>query len=317
MKWIAVILLTFFLQANAISATKATRGELIEAFDGKFVMVEGRSHRACFSVKGNSIKGVEEGNRCDRLAEIDINSRGLLCIENTDGDSNCAKVRILSNGDFAWGKRKMPITIYDTREALTGGALEVDNKSTSLEAKKFYRQASKLYKKKKYFEAAKLFKKSAALGFSKAQARYAYALEKGKGEDKDIKQAMSWYEKAAIQGYTRAQFRLGNLYRKKGEYTSAVEWFRKAADNGSAGAQNNIGYMYKNGTITGSGDNVEAIKWYMMSAEGGNKVGQYNVCAILYNKGAYMYDEAKKWCERSAGQGYSEARRLIERMDEW
>ena len=158
MKWIAVILLTFFLQANAISATKATRGELIEAFDGKFIMVEGRSHRACFFVEGNSINAIEEGKRCDRLAEIDINSRGLLCIENTDGDSNCARVRNLSNGDFAWGKRKMPITIYDTREALTGGVLKADNKNTSLEAKKLYRKASKLYKKKAYWEATELFK---------------------------------------------------------------------------------------------------------------------------------------------------------------
>ena len=317
MKWITVILLTFFLQANAISATKATRGELIEAFDGKFIMVEGRSHRACFFVEGNSINAIEEGKRCDRLAEIDINSRGLLCIENTDGDSNCARVRNLSNGDFAWGKRKMPITIYDTREALTGGALKADNKNTSLEVKKLYRKASKLYKKKAYWEATELFKEAADLGYAKAQRRYAYALEKGKGEDKNTNQAIVWYKKAANQSDKSAQFRLGNLFYKKGEYTSAVEWLKKAADSGSAAAQNNVGYMYKNGTVTGFGDNAEAIKWYMMSAEGGNKVGQYNVCAILYNKGAHMYDEAKKWCRRAEAQGYSLARNLIERMDEW
>jgi len=317
MKWITVILLTFFLQANAISATKATRGELIEAFDGKFIMVEGRSHRACFFVEGNSINAIEEGKRCDRLAEIDINSRGLLCIENTDGDSNCARVRNLSNGDFAWGKRKMPITIYDTREALTGGVLKADNKNTSLEAKKYYRQARKLYKKKKYWEAVELFKKSADLGYEKAQRKYAKALEKGKGVDKNREASIEWYKKSAAQDNTSSQARLGWMLMKDGDYKPALEWLKKAANGGNFGAQNNVGYMYKKGMATGWGNPDEALKWYTMAAEGGNKVGQYNVCLILYRKGAHKYTEAKIWCKRSAGQGYRYARDLLQKMDNW
>jgi len=317
MKLIAVLLLSFLLQTNAISAQKASRGELIEAFEGRFIVVEGRSHRACFTVNGNSINGINEGNRCDQLAEIDINHRGLLCIEDTDGDSDCRRVRILSNGDFAWGRQKLPITIYETLEDLTGGVLKANNKDDSLEAKKIYRKASKLYKNKAYWKAAELFKEAAELGLAKAQRRYAYVLEKGKGKDKNTNQAIVWYKKAANQSDLTAQFRLGNLLYKKGEYTSAVEWLKKAANSGVAAAQNNVGYMYMNGTITGFGDNAEAVKWYMMSAEGGDKVGQYNVCVNLFNKGAHMYDEAKKWCRRAEGQGYPSARNLIERMSQW
>jgi len=40
-----VAVLTILISTNLLSAEKASRGDLLEAFDGKFVLVEGQSKR--------------------------------------------------------------------------------------------------------------------------------------------------------------------------------------------------------------------------------------------------------------------------------
>ena len=62
---------------------------------------------------------------------------------------------------------------------------------------------------------------------------------------------MSWWRKAAEQGYAGAQYNLGLMYyHGKGvsqDYEEAASWVRKAADQGDAAAQNNLGSMYREG----------------------------------------------------------------------
>ncbi len=48
----------------------------------------------------------------------------------------------------------------------------------------------------------------------------------------------------------------------------AVKWYRKAADQGHAGAQHNLGWMYANGE-GGERDPKEAVKWYRKAADQG------------------------------------------------
>ena len=54
--------------------------------------------------------------------------------------------------------------------------------------------------------------------------------------DKDIKSIKSWYHRAGEQGHAEAQYRLGILYDKEGNYSEAHMWFTKAAQNGHSGA---------------------------------------------------------------------------------
>lgn len=304
-------------QVNLHALEKATKEELIEAFDGKYITVgDHNSALVCFKVDGNQVKAINHPSKCAEVVSVYISAKGRICAEFTDKE-RCGKVRILSNGDFAFGSKLRPVTISESKRQMLGKSDDADKKNVSRLAKKYYKKATKLYKKKQYWEAVETVKKAAELGYAKAQRRYAHALEKGKGADKDLEQAKIWYEKAALQNDVEAQFRLGNIYRLDGDYEPALKWTKKAANSGHVGAQNNVGYMYKKGMATGWGDSDEALKWYTMAAEGGNKVGQYNVCLILYRKGAHKYTEAKKWCERSAGQGYRHASDLLERMENW
>jgi len=93
------------------------------------------------------------------------------------------------------------------------------------------------------------------------------------GRDKDYKEAVRWYRKAAEQGHAQAQVNLGTLYSKGlgvgRDYTEAVKWYRKAAEQEHAQAQNNLGVMYSEGQGVMQ-DFKEAARWYRKAAEQGN-----------------------------------------------
>ena len=65
--------------------------------------------------------------------------------------------------------------------------------------------------------------------------------EHGNGIAKDIVEAFSWYQRAAIQGNACAQYHLGACYELgKGvapDDGEAIKWYRKASAQGNKSAQ--------------------------------------------------------------------------------
>ena len=61
-----------------------------------------------------------------------------------------------------------------------------------------------------------------------------------------------------------------------------------------------------------------AHQWYLKSAKLGNKTGQYNVCLHLYKGTGVQRNiaEAKKWCKRSADQGFNKADKLLRKIND-
>ena len=89
----------------------------------------------------------------------------------------------------------------------------------------------------------------------------------GKG---DYAAAVSWYRKAAEQGYADAQFNLGVMYAKGAgvpqDYAMALPWYRKAADQGVASAQLGLGLMYAAGGGGVPRDYTQAHMWLNLAA---------------------------------------------------
>ena len=73
----------------------------------------------------------------------------------------------------------------------------------------------------------------------------------GQGVEKDFKEAVKWYQKAAEQGLATAQYNLGAMYRQgqgvEQDFKEAVKWWHKAAYQGFAMAQRNLGAIYYRG----------------------------------------------------------------------
>jgi TPR repeat protein len=316
-KWGLFVVLILSIQESSFAAEKANRGELLKAFDGKFVLISGQSRQACFSIQGNSVDIIQQKGKCDDFLSISISQRGDICLE-TQKRERCAKVRVLSNGDFAWGKSKVPITIFDSRMQLTGGASEVDKQGESKLAREYYRNADKLKKRGELWQAVIEFKKSAELGYAKAQFSLARSLQNGKGIDKNIEEAEKWYQKAADQGLERAQSSLAKLLLKYGDDDkSAVELLEIVASNGHVKSQVKLGKLYDSGKVTGWGKSKIAFKWFKLAADQGDKEGQYRVCKAYYSGHGVTrnWAEAKKWCTRSIGQGYSRAEKILRKID--
>ena len=140
---------------------------------------------------------------------------------------------------------------------------------------------------KELTEAVKWWRKAADQGYARAQCNLGLCYLKGDGVSKDMEEVVKWYRLAADQGYAKAQFNLGWCYETGNgvdkDITEAVKWYRLAADQGYAEAQCLLGLSYENGERV-SKDMEEAVKWYLKAAEQGDAQAQFNL-GVCYANG--------------------------------
>lgn len=114
-------------------------------------------------------------------------------------------------------------------------------------------------------------------GDSSSQVKVADAYAAGTGAPRDsrqlaadLKQAATWYRKAADQNNMTAEIHLADLYRDgRGvarDMAEAAAWYRKAADQGDAGAQGTLGLLYSVGMGVAR-DDLEAYYWLSLAAD--------------------------------------------------
>jgi TPR repeat protein len=143
-----------------------------------------------------------------------------------------------------------------------------------------YQYARVLDKQKRYRDAITWYRKAAEQGYASAQNSLGYAYEQGQGVPANNRKAVYWYEQAAQQGHAQAQNNLGTLYfNGKGveaDRQQALIWYRKAARQGNATAQQNIGVMYSRGYGVKK-DEETAFDWFLKAATRENSHAQYSV----------------------------------------
>jgi len=108
---------------------------------------------------------------------------------------------------------------------------------------------------------------------------------------KDSSKALELYTDAAKQGYSVAQFNLGNGYHfaRQGfsqDYGKAYYWYQQASNQGHAKAARRLGYMYDRGE--GFERDIEkALYWHKLAVSRGNNHSQSDVIRLkseLYKK---------------------------------
>lgn len=122
-------------------------------------------------------------------------------------------------------------------------------------------------------EKAKSVKKSAEQGNRQAQFQYAVMLASGKYAPyvpKNYKTAFEWFLKSAQQGYSQAQYRLGQIFEGESpykldavpqDYGEAFKWYRTAAEQDHIEAQFELSSLYFRGLGVRQ-DYSEADKWF-------------------------------------------------------
>jgi uncharacterized protein len=136
-------------------------------------------------------------------------------------------------------------------------------------------------------EARSWFEKAARRGYAPAQVNLAVTYINGWGGPQNYSAALNWLNAAAKQGHPRAYANLGILYMNgwgvRRDYAEAFKYLQLAADAGDSGAQANLGYLYDGGLAI-TQDYSVAARLYRLSAEQGNALGQNNL-ADLYLRG--------------------------------
>ena len=159
------------------------------------------------------------------------------------------------------------------------------NNSLSMSAKEAYKIADEADEAKDYAKALKYYQYAAENNDSQAQFSLGAMYDMGNGVTQNYAEAMKWYLKAANQGHVSAQNNIGVMYEKgqgvKKDCSEANKWYLKAAEQGYTPAQNNLGLNL----YVGNGitqNSTEAFKWLLKVANSGGASAQYNVAGMYY-----------------------------------
>ena len=153
-------------------------------------------------------------------------------------------------------------------------------------------------------EAVKWIRKAAEQGDSESQDKLGDCYYNGDGIPKDYSEAVKWYRKAAEQGNYYAQLKLGDCYFKGDgvlqDKTEAEKWYCKVAENGFM-TQYGLGNRFYEG-YNAPQDFSEAVKWFHKAAEQGDSNAQYKLgICYYYGKGVPQDNvEAIKWWRKAA-----------------
>jgi len=134
------------------------------------------------------------------------------------------------------------------------------------------------------------------------------------------KKALKKLLELAWLGNSYAQYKLGNIYKRKGvlqNYNEAVKWYRLSAEQENADAQYKLGIMF----FCGWGvmrNSAEAMKWWKKSAELGNTDAQCRLVEMFEQEECVKRDfaEAAKWYQKLAEKGKVDAQFKLGNMYE-
>lgn len=121
-----------------------------------------------------------------------------------------------------------------------------------------------------------------------AQAQYALGVmySNGHGVEQDYESAVSWYEKAVLQGHVEAMNNLANCYNNgqgvEENLPEAFKWWLKAAQRRYEPCYSLVAGIYYEGMYGVKKNYKEAAFWYEKAAETGDQEGVYNLSCMYY-----------------------------------
>lgn len=160
-----------------------------------------------------------------------------------------------------------------------------------------------------------IYKKEAEVGEGELQYKLGLIYENGIGIRKNSKNAIYWYEKAAINGIRDANNRLACLYYCKHDnesFEKAFDLLKKHAEIGDASTQCLLANIYKFDEC----DYENALKWYEKASAKGDCHATHNL-ALLYFEGEGTEKNPEKAFEllkKAAEQGNEDSLEVLENL---
>lgn len=138
--------------------------------------------------------------------------------------------------------------------------------------------------------------------------------QNGMGVKQDIKQAVIWYEKAALKKDKDALYHLAMILIRQPEknFELIARLLEQAASQDHPNAQYNLAVMYQKGDGVKQ-SNQKALFWYEKAADQNLAIAQYNLGMIYFEGKLIEKDElkAKELWQKAADQGLEAAVKLM------
>lgn len=178
-------------------------------------------------------------------------------------------------------------------------------------------EASAAYEKRDFKTALTLWQPLAEHGNAAAQRGLGILYSNGSAVPKDNLQAVVWFTKAADQGDSEAEYRLGEIYSQGDEgvprdHDRGLALMTKAADQGNTPSMYQLGEYYRNGLFGFPKDQTQAVSWQRKAAELGDSLAESRLgTAYQFGNGvpqdtaqaSYWYNKAKDQDEQAAKAG--------------
>ena len=144
---------------------------------------------------------------------------------------------------------------------------------------------------------------------------------KGKSVEKNIKEAIKWFEMAAKQNHLRAQYQLGRLYLHGKEIKTnlnfAFYYLSKAAEKNHLESQFELANFYMKGNAN-SRQYAKAAEWYRKAASRGHVRSMFELGKLLHQGLGVEQDitQARRFVTEAADSGLLEATTYLAQLND-
>jgi|GEM_PF-2974728 len=145
---------------------------------------------------------------------------------------------------------------------------------------------------------------AAEQGLRFAEFQMGLAYEDGIGVERDLAQALDWFQRAADQGVAPAQWRIGmSFVRGEGravDPAQAVAWFSRAAASGHVDGLTSLAVMYATGSGIGK-DTARAFSLYQQAVDAGGVHAHRNLAGMYLMGEGVEADPVQAWLHYEMG----------------
>lgn len=182
-----------------------------------------------------------------------------------------------------------------------------------------FNEAAALRKKWEYEAAFNIF--SELVNYAPAQNQLGEMHQKGLHVEKDYKEAIKCFTKAADQGFGKANYNLGVMHEEgegvEKDKQKAFDYYKLGADQCCVESLHHLGYAYKNGWYGVKQNYKKAIEYFTKAANQGYSYSQYAL-AMMHHLGEGVDKDDNKALElfkQAAEQNYPTAQVMIDEIN--
>lgn len=155
-----------------------------------------------------------------------------------------------------------------------------DEVDVNKELGSIWTQARTFYIEQKYDRAFEFFLKLAERGDPYSQCFVGQMYASGTGVEKDLDESLVWLKKAADQGDAEALYHIGRVLAVRGDLSGAMSWYQKSANLGYSRAMCRLAANYELGRGVEK-DNEKAFEYFEKAMAAGNITGYAQIIRFL------------------------------------